>query len=93
MNLTVMSTSEPLESVLEKVRALRTPPLGVFLADPTSLDHPRIDTGRIFGHKQVTDLHLINLVASSNAVLATFDRRIKEALAPQDQRYVEVIPT
>ena len=52
----------------------------------------RIDTTRIFGHKQVTDFHLINLAASSNAVLATFDRRIAEALAPEDRRYVEIIP-
>ena len=52
----------------------------------------RIGTTRTFGHKQVTEFHLINLAASSNAVLATFDRRIAEALAPEDRAYVEIIP-
>jgi len=71
---------------------LGTVPRRTFLADPTSLRSARIDTTRIFGHKQVTDFHLINLAASSNAVLATFDRRIAEALAPEDRKHVEIIP-
>lgn len=71
---------------------LGTVPGRTFLADPTSLRSARIDTTRIFGHQQVTDFHLVNLAASSNAVLATFDRRIADALAPADRAYVEIIP-
>ena len=63
-----------------------------FIADPTSLAVSRLDRRRLVGHKQVTDFHIVNLVASSNAVLATFDRRIREALAPEDRDYVEIIP-
>lgn len=92
LNPAVMNQRESLESAVEKLNALRSPIHGSFLADPTSLASPRIDTSRIFGHKQVTDFHLVNLAASSNAVLTTFDRRIAEALAPEDRRHVEIIP-
>ena len=78
-----------LSAILE---GLGSVPQRTFLADPTSIRTARIDTSRIYGHKQVTDFHLVNLAASSNAVLATFDRRIQEALAPEDRGHVEIIP-
>ena len=63
-----------------------------FYADPTSLAASRLDLAALVGPKQVTDFHLVNLAASSNAVLATFDSRLLDALAPADRRHVELIP-
>lgn len=79
-------------SALQDLAVLHDLPGFLFLADPTSLAHTRIDLTALIGTKQVTDFHLVNLAASSDAVLATFDRRIAEALAPEDRKYVELIP-
>lgn len=82
-------------SVREALTALehiRAAPHHRFYADPTSLAHSRVDLGALVGAKQVTDFHLVNLAASSDAVLATFDRRLVDSLAPQDRRFTELIP-
>lgn len=63
-----------------------------WLADGTSLADPVIDTTVLVGHQQVTDLHLVNLAASSTAVLVTFDAGLVGALAPADRRHVLVLP-
>lgn len=76
----------------ELLQSLIEPGRGLFLADPSSLANPRINIAFLFGHQQVTDFHLVNLAASCDAVLATFDRRITEALAPEDRHLVVVIP-
>lgn len=44
------------------------------------------------GHRQVTDLHLVNLAASRGAVLATFDSAFHTWLAPKDRPHVVTIP-
>ncbi|WP_448072587.1 TA system VapC family ribonuclease toxin [Georgenia yuyongxinii] len=64
----------------------------VFLPDASSVAAPAIDVTTLVGTKQVTDFHLVNLAAANDAVLATFDARITDALAPPDRRHVEVIP-
>lgn len=87
-----VGASESFASCREKLQSLIAPGRGAFFADATSLANPRIDTSYLFGHQQVTDFHLVNLAASSDALLATFDRRIAEALAPDDRKYVELIP-
>lgn len=92
MNPAVAGQEHHLDVVIQLLTALDALPGRTFLADPTSLRAPVIDTSRIFGHQQVIDFHLVNLAATSNAVLATLDRRIVEALAPQDRKYVELIP-
>ncbi|HET7386387.1 MAG TPA: TA system VapC family ribonuclease toxin [Nocardioidaceae bacterium] len=91
-NPAVAGERHSIEVVLALLNSLDTRPGRAFLADPTSLRQPMIDTSRIVGHQQVTDFHLVNLAASSNAVFATFDQRIRDALAPEDRRHVEVIP-
>jgi toxin-antitoxin system PIN domain toxin len=63
-----------------------------FLPDASSLTDTTIDLAALVGHRQVTDFHLVNLAASHDAVLATFDARLFAALAPADQRWVSVIP-
>jgi toxin-antitoxin system PIN domain toxin len=62
-----------------------------FLADTATLAEPCIDLSALAGHRQVTDLHLANLAASSNAVLVTFDRTLPEALIRSDRKHVHLI--
>lgn len=76
--------------VLAQLRALDD---HVFLPDASSLADPRIDVSTLAGTKQVTDLHLVNVAAANDAVLATFDARIAAGLAPPDRRHVELIPS
>jgi hypothetical protein len=42
--------------------------------------------------RQVTDVHLVNPAAASAARLPTLDRGIEQMLAPNDKRYVLVVP-
>lgn len=79
--------------VLVVLRNIRAQPSWDFLADPTSLADPVIDTQPLAGTKQVSDFHLVNLAATHGRSLVTFDRRIPAALAPADRRHVEVITT
>lgn len=63
-----------------------------FLKDPTSLAHSELDLTALRGHQQVTDFHLLNLCAASNAVLLTFDIRIAQSLMPANRHLVELVP-
>ncbi|GAA1805452.1 TA system VapC family ribonuclease toxin [Agromyces neolithicus] len=62
-----------------------------FVADASSLATPAIDVIALVGHRQVTDFHLVNLAADNGVVLATFDARLRAALAAGDRRHVELI--
>lgn len=49
----------------------------VFWPDSISLvASPLVDTGRISGHGQITDIYLLALAVQNGGKLATFDRRI-----------------
>ena len=61
-----------------------------FLADSASLAEAVIDTRVLMGRRQVTDLQLVNLVATNGMRLATFDAALGAALMPEDQRWVTV---
>ncbi|OMC04535.1 hypothetical protein A5733_21140 [Mycobacterium sp. NS-7484] len=82
-----ISTAQVL-AVLTKLRAHNR---AVFIADSSSLASASIDTIGFSGHKQATDFHLVNLVASEGGQLVTFDRRMTAALTPRDQRFVRVL--
>ena len=47
-------------------------------------------TDSLRGRRQVTDLQLVNVAADNDAVLATFDAGILQALRPQEKHLVEV---
>ena len=64
----------------------------VFLVDDAPPAKPSISFLRLKGPKQVTDLHLVDLAARHNAVLATTDGRMVQALASGDRRHIELIP-
>jgi toxin-antitoxin system PIN domain toxin len=73
------------------VRGMRQDPRWVWAADDTTLSVPVVDTSVMVGHRQVMDLHLVNLAATSGLVLATFDASIPASLAPADRRHVLVL--
>jgi toxin-antitoxin system PIN domain toxin len=71
--------------------SLRGAPGHEFMPDDSSLSEPMIDLTGLTGHRQVTDLHLVNLAARHGAVLATLDARITATLAGPDARWVCLI--
>ena len=73
------------------VRAFRLDPRWQLIVDDTSLASARVDTTVLMGHQQVTDLHLVNLAATTGAQLATFDAALPTWLAPSDRCHVVVI--
>lgn len=63
-----------------------------FVADASTLADPLVDTEVLMGRQQVTDLHLVNLAATTGCRLATFDAAMVTWLAPGDHRHVQLIP-
>lgn len=59
--------------------------------DDSSLVEPVIDVIGLSGHKQVTDLHLVNLAAKHGLVLVTFDARLATALTASNRGHVQVL--
>ena len=92
LNPVVVGATFTAATALEVLRGLRALPLHRFLADDSSLAAPHIDVAALVGHRQVTDYHLVNLVARKGAQLATFDSRLVASLAPEDRRHVTIIP-
>jgi len=72
--------------------AIRDHPRHVFVPDDASLAAPAIDTAGMIGHRQVTDFHLVNLCATHDWVLATFDARIAGALSEADRALIQLVP-
>lgn len=77
---------------LEILRRLRAQKRHRFFTDGSTLADPAIDVSALVGHRQVTDLHLVELAASKGATLHTFDARLPAALAPADRRHVALVP-
>lgn len=63
-----------------------------FWMDDASLAEPVVDLGSLVSRKQVTDVHLVDLAARREGVLATMDASIVDALEPADRRLVLVLP-
>ncbi len=86
-------TGRPLsrEDAVAVLDSVRTDSRARFLSDGSSLASPAVDLIGLVGHRQVTDLHLINLAATSGARLVTLDRRIAETLTPADREFVHLI--
>lgn len=78
-------------AVLVSLASIRAEPRWSFLPDDSTLADPRIDLAGLAGHRQVTDLHLVNLAARHHAVLVTFDRRLPAALLGRDRDRVRLI--
>lgn len=70
---------------------IRADSRATFIPDGSSLADARVDLIGLAGHKQTTDFHLINLAAHHDAVLVTFDQKIRRALTTVDQKYVRTL--
>ena len=73
------------------LRELREEPGFRFVPDSTSLADAVIDLGPLAGTKQVTDYHLVNLVAQHGMRLATFDGSLVRSLTEAARGHVYVI--
>ena len=92
LNPLITGTQRQATEAVSIIEGMRTDPRWRFVSDRTSLADPQVNTSVLMGHRQVTDLHLVNLAACNNVVLATFDAGIVTWLAPHDRRHVVVIP-
>ncbi|MCL2467288.1 MAG: PIN domain-containing protein [Micrococcales bacterium] len=88
LNPTVTGTEASTAAALASLRSLRSDARAQFLPDDSSLAHATVDLIGLMGHKQVTDLHLVNLAACHGARLVTLDKKIRLVLAPGDQACV-----
>jgi len=91
LNPAVAGAARSPAEVTAVLDALRSLPGHRFLPDDASLAAPLIDLAGLQGHRQVTDLHLVNVAARHDAALATFDARIRRSLGPADRRHCAVI--
>ncbi|MDR0482277.1 MAG: PIN domain-containing protein [Cellulomonadaceae bacterium] len=76
---------------LERLANLRSLPNVEFISDDTSLARPAIRTSSLTGHRQVTDLHLLNIAVTNNATLVTMDARISVPLTARERHHVRVL--
>lgn len=76
---------------LETLASIRAHLRWRFLRDDSSLLEPSIDLVGLAGHRQVTDMHLMNLAARHGAVLVTFDQGIGRAVTTGDQQNLRTL--
>ncbi len=93
LNPVVTGTPRLIGAGISVLSGMRRDPRWRLLPETTTLGDPVVDLQVLMGHQQVTDLHLVNLAAATDARLATFDAAIPTWLAPRDRRHVVVIPT
>jgi len=91
LNPAAMGTAARAADALVSLRSIRSDSRAEFLPDDSSLARATIDLAGLAGHKQITDLHLVNLAAAHDARLVTLDRRIRPILTPEDQAHVMVL--
>ncbi|UJP11663.1 hypothetical protein L2X99_05530 [Microbacterium sp. KUDC0406] len=90
MTESVIGRPVPAVQALEQVRALRRAEGWSWISGDVSPTTWVVAGGVLRGHRQVTDLHLVNVAAANNAVLATFDSGIQRSLRPQERSFVEL---
>ncbi|MFT4298564.1 MAG: PIN domain-containing protein [Aeromicrobium sp.] len=91
LNPVVAGTTRSASEVFDALRAMRARHGHRFVADDTSLADASVDLSGLVGHRQVTDLHLVNLASRHGLVLATLDARLAKALIGKDQPTVTLI--
>jgi len=94
VSMNPMVAAEPFTpaEALEALRRLRAHSRAVFWADDTSLAQSDLTARVLVGHKQVTDLQLLNLVGSRGGRLVTFDEKILAPLKTGERALVRVLP-
>jgi toxin-antitoxin system PIN domain toxin len=91
LNPVVAGTQRSAHEVLETLRAMHARRGHVFVTDDSRLTEAVIDLSGLVGHRQVTNLHLVDLAARHGLVLATFDTRISPALLTADRSSVVLV--
>lgn len=91
-NPAVVTERVTMPTALGMLVAMRSVPGHVFLPDSSTLAIPAVALDAVATSRQVTDAHLVNLAASSGALLATLDRGIQRMLAPADRAHVVMLP-
>ena len=82
-NRKVIPSARRPEEAIGLLRQLTSLPGHTFWIDDTSIARSRwIAAGRLLGHGQVTDAHLVALSLRRRGRLATFDRGVAEVLPP-----------
>jgi uncharacterized protein len=77
----------PVRSVVERLREATAHELHRFWPDDASvLDARAVDTSRVHGPRQLTDVYLLALATAQGGRLVTFDRGIPLDAAPAAQR-------
>lgn len=91
LNPRVMGQRVAQSIALASLRSLRDHPRARFLADDASLGTSSLDLRGLQGHRQVTDFHLVDLVARHDLTLVTFDRSLPSALLSADRKRVRLL--
>ncbi|MGL5852423.1 MAG: TA system VapC family ribonuclease toxin [Phycicoccus sp.] len=91
LNPAVMARTVSAPAALASLQSLHDDPRATFLPDDATFRTPRVGLTGLAGHRQVTDLHLVDLAARHDAVLVTFDRTLSASLLDDDRRHVQVI--
>lgn len=81
------------QEALTQLRGLRTVAGWGWLPDDSSLAEGAVNDTILIGRRQVTDLHLVNLAATNQTRLATFDSGIRDWLVPADRHLVDIWST
>ena len=79
------------QEALEALRRLRGHPRAVFWPDDASLIESSVASRILSGHRQVPDLHLLQLAASRGGVLTTFDAKVIAPLTASEARKVRLL--
>lgn len=91
LNRTVTGQDVSADQALGILRGIRADPRAFFLPDDATLAAPGIDLVGLVGHRQVVDLHLVELARRNRCSLVTFDRQISGSLTSVDQPRVTVL--
>lgn len=88
LNPAVVGQTVTSQQALEILIRVRADGRAEFIPDDSTLARPQVDVIGLGGHKQVTDWHLLNLAATHDAQLVTFDKRIARATLPLDSERI-----
>lgn len=79
------------DEIMAFLAGIRTDGRFRFIVDEVSWSAMLLDTSVLVGRQQVTDLHLLQLAATNDAVLATFDGSLHRSIAPANRDLIEVL--
>ena len=88
LNPVAMPNTPAPRQALRAVDSLRAAKGAVFWPDDLVPGSKMRFAYAISGHRQVTDLHLLNLAAAHGGRLVTFNQKITAVLNPRDRKYV-----